>query len=128
MLATDWRTLGAAPDLVPSAYAISGLFDLKPLVATFVNQALEMSDTEAERLSPIMWPAPVGRRIDAVVGGDESSEYLRQSRTLAERWGQAGVRTRYEAVAGQNHFTVIAPLADPDSAMTQRLVELARTR
>ena len=128
MLATDWTTLGAAPNLVPAAYAISGLFDLKPLVATFVNQALEMSETEAERLSPIGWPAPIGRRIDAVVGGDESSEYLRQSRTLAERWGEAGVRTRYEAVAGQNHFTVIAALADPDSAMTQRLVELARTR
>jgi hypothetical protein len=30
------------------------------------------------------------------VGGDESEEYLRQSRSIVERWGEAGVRTRYE--------------------------------
>jgi len=126
LLATDWTALGLSARLVGRAYAISGLFDLKPLVPTFVNQALEMSETEAERLSPIGWPAPIGRRIDAVVGGDESSEYLRQSRTLAERWGRAGVRTRYETLPGANHFTAIAPLADPDSGMTRRLVEIVR--
>jgi arylformamidase len=64
---------------------------------------------------------------DAVVGGEESPEYLRQSRTIAERWGAAGVRTRYEAVPGANHFTVVAPLADPDSAMTRRVAALAKT-
>jgi arylformamidase len=125
MLATDWRTLGARADLVPAAYAISGLFDLPPLVTTSINQALRLTPAEAERLSPLTWAPPVGRTIDAVVGGDESAEYLRQSRELAERWGQAGVRTRYEAVPGANHFTVLAPLSDPDSAMTRRIAELA---
>ena len=60
-----------------------------------------------------------------MVGGTESSEYLRQSREIAERWGAGGVRTRCEAVEGENHFTVIAPLADPGSAMTRRLAQLA---
>ncbi len=32
--------------------------------------------------------------------------------------------TRYEAVAGANHFTVIEPLADPESEMVRRLVEM----
>jgi len=36
------------------------------------------------------------------------------------------VITRYEAVAGRNHFTVIDPLGDANSAMTKRVVELAR--
>lgn len=126
MLASDWRALGGAPNPVGAAYAISGLFELGPLLTTSVNQALRMTDEEAERLSPLAWPAPAGRPIDAVVGGDESAEYLRQSRTLVERWGRAGARTRFEAVPGANHFTVIAPLADPDSGMTRRLVELAR--
>jgi arylformamidase len=61
-----------------------------------------------------------------VVGGAESSEYLRQSAMITEKWGQAGVTTRYEAVPGANHFTVPAPLADPDSPMTDRLASLAR--
>jgi arylformamidase len=127
MAATDWRAVDPAlpPDLVSAGYAISGIFDLKPLLQTYVNQATRMDEAEAERLSPLFWPPPVGRTFDAVVGGDESAEYLRQSRTIVEAWGAAGVRTRYEAIPGANHFTVIAPLADPRSAMTARLAELA---
>jgi hypothetical protein len=34
---------------------------------------------------------------------------------------EAGVATRYEAAADANHFTVLDPLADPDSAMVARL-------
>ncbi len=90
-----------------------------------MNRALGLDVDEAERLSPLLWPAPAGLALDAVVGAEESGEYLRQSRTIAERWGGAGVETRFEAVPGANHFTVIAPLADPDSAMTTRVSELA---
>ncbi len=43
---------------------------------------------------------------------------------MAERWGKAGVLTRYDAPAGANHFNVIEPLADPASPMVERLVEL----
>jgi arylformamidase len=127
LLATDWHGLGLPSDLIGSAYAISGLFDLEPLLATQVNDALRMTEPEARRLSPIAWNPPAGRRFDAVVGADESSEYLRQSREMAERWGRAGVVARYEEVPGANHFTVIAPLSDPDSPMTRRIAELAHS-
>ena len=61
----------------------------------------------------------------AVVGGNESAEYFRQSRTMVETWGAAGIATRFATVADANHFTAIAPLADPTSPMTLRLRELA---
>ncbi|MBS0297540.1 MAG: alpha/beta hydrolase [Proteobacteria bacterium] len=115
-----------ADGLTPAAYAISGLFELEPLVPTSVNAKLGLDADEARRLSPALWPGPKGRKLDTVVGGAESAEYLRQSRAMAERWGAAGVQTRFEAVEGANHFTVIAPLADPDSAMTKRVAELAK--
>ena len=128
MLATDWRALDPAlsEDLVPAAYAISGLFELKPLVATSINEPLGLDEPEAERLSPLAWTPPRGRLLDAVVGADETSEFQRQSRAIVGQWGQAGVATRFEAIAGANHFTVIAPLADPDSNMVRRLADLAQ--
>ena len=49
-----------------------------------------------------------------------------QSRSIADAWGAAGIPSRYDAVAGANHFTAIAPLADPDSPMVLRLKTLAR--
>lgn len=128
MLATDWKTLDPSTpaDLVPAAYAISGVFDLAPLTQTSVNADLKLNDKTAHALSPLYWPVPAGRVLDAVVGGIESSEFLRQSKTIAEAWRQGMAETRYEAVPGANHFTVVDPLADPASAMTQRVVELAR--
>jgi arylformamidase len=63
-----------------------------------------------------------------VVGALESSEFLRQSRIVADSWGKAGAQTRYQAIAGTNHFTVIDALADRQSAMVGRLTELAPGR
>jgi arylformamidase len=111
---------------VPAAYAISGLFELKPLVPTRINGALRLDDEEAEALSPLTWPAPEGKALHAVAGGAESSEYLRQSTAITEAWGADGVETRYEAITDANHFTVIAPLADANSAMCARILELVR--
>ncbi|MBC6981160.1 alpha/beta hydrolase [Caulobacter sp. 17J80-11] len=125
LLATDWAELGTPVRPVNAAYAISGLFDLNPLVPTSINRALGLDAAEATRLSPLHWSPPAGSRLDAVVGGAESGEYLRQSRRMAERWSAQGVTTRYEAIEGANHFTVIAGLADPDSAMVARVAELA---
>lgn len=111
---------------VPAAYAISGLFELAPLIPTSLNGALRLDEAEANALSPLSWPAPEGKVLDAIVGGEESGEFLRQSRAIADVWGEDGVETHVEALAGANHFTVIAPLADPASPMVARLRELAR--
>lgn len=110
---------------VPAAYSISGVFELAPLIPTTLNVALRLNEAEAENLSPRFWPAPEGKVLDAVVGGIESGEFLRQSADMVRAWGEDGVQTRYEEIEDANHFTVIAPLADPDSAMVQRIAELA---
>jgi arylformamidase len=127
MLATDWSALDAeAPEiLVPAGLSISGLFDLAPLVSVSINQDLRLDPEEARRVSPVFWRPPSGLMLDALVGGLESSEFLRQSRLIADVWGKAGVATHYEEVAGTNHFTVLAPLTDPTSPMVKRLVALA---
>jgi arylformamidase len=123
MLATEW---GGEGPVVGAALSISGLPELEPLLSTSINGALRLGAATARSLSPRYWPPPAGRAIDLVVGENESSEYHRQSRELAEAWGEAGVTARYGMAAGANHFTAVAPLTDPSSAMTGRLVELAR--
>ena len=87
---------------------------------------LRLNEADARDPSPLFWPAPRGRVFDAVVGALESAEFLRQSRVIAETWAKAGVQTRYEDIAGTNHFTVLDHLRDPQSAMVRRLAELAR--
>ena len=113
-----------------AAVAISGVFDLAPLIPTSLNVALRLDEAEAAALSPIHWPVPNGSTpggtvLDCVVGADESPEFLRQSRMMADLWGGQGVETRYEALPGLNHFTVLDPLFDEDSALVRRIVGLA---
>ncbi len=127
MVATDWHALypKAPADLVPAGYAISGVFDLTPLVGVSVNQDLRLDDDAARRVSPLFWPVPPGRVLDAAVGDLETNEFKRQSKAMAETWVKAGAQTRYTEFPG-NHFTVIDALADPASAMVARVAELAQ--
>jgi arylformamidase len=129
MVAQDWKAFAsdAPADLVPAAYAISGVFDLAPLLHCSQNLDLRLEEQEARRASPLHWRVPPGRSLDAVVGALESSEFLRQSKTIVEAWRQGTTLTRYEAIAGTNHFTVIDPLTDPNSAMTARVAAMAHS-
>ena len=90
MLANDWgRVAGVPADLVRAAYGLSGVYDLAPLIGTSLNEALYLSTGIARAASPIFRPAPPkGRRFVAAVGGDESGEFLRQSREIAQTWGR----------------------------------------
>jgi arylformamidase len=106
-------------------YAISGVFDLTPLVHVSMNQELRLDEAEARRVSPLFWPLPSGRVLDAVVGGAESDEFRRQSRIVADGW-RGKAQTRYEEIPGANHFTVIDPLKDANSKMVARLTDLAK--
>ncbi len=128
MVGTDWHGLypKMPADFVPAAYSISGVFDLTPLLGVSMNQDLQLTPQSVREASPLFWPAPKGRIFDAVVGGAESSEFLRQSRTIADTWRKDGAETRYEAIAGMNHFTVLDACADPQSAMVARLAGLAK--
>lgn len=124
-VATDWSALGAPADLVRHGLAVSGLFDLEPLVQTSINNELRLDADAARAMSPAFWTLPAGITFETWVGGAESSEYLRQSRLLAERWSAAGATARAEIVPDANHFTAPMPLAEPKSAMVAALSKLA---
>ncbi len=114
-----------------AAVTISGVFDLAPLIETSLNVALDLDAREAAALSPVHWPVPNGSTpggtvLDCLVGADESAEFLRQSRMMADHWGTNGVETRFEALPGLNHFTVLDPLFDADSGLVKRIAELAK--
>src|SRR4051812_6886845 len=128
MLATDWSQVPGAPaDLVRAGCAISGVFDLAPLIPTSMNTALRLDPKAAADASPLFWPAPPsGRTLVTAVGADETSEFHRQSRTLTEAWAKAGLHTEYLSIAGVHHFNIVDELTRPDSALFVRVVSLTR--
>jgi arylformamidase len=112
LLACRWSQLAAdLPEgLGAAALSISGLFDLEPIRRTgFLQPDLGLTAASVDRLSPARFAAPQGR-LHALVGGDESDEFRRQNRLIAERWGSAVVPV-CEELPGLNHFTVLNSLA-----------------
>jgi arylformamidase len=132
LLATDWASVDPSltQDTVRAGLPISGIFDLEPVLSTSPSEKLRLDMAEARRLSPISWtvPAPEGARVIAYVGGRESSEFRRQTRDMVARLKASGVDARGVEVPDATHFTVIAPLADPASAITGDLISLTKPR
>ena len=128
MLATDWSKVGDVPaDLVRSAYSLSGVFELEPLVKTSLNEALRLDPQSAREASPILWrPPPGDRTFIAAVGADESQEFIRQSLEITGKWSRAGVKAECVIVPSANHFTILEELVRPESAMLARVVGLTR--
>lgn len=124
LMATDWAAEGLQESPVHAAMPISGLFDLEPLVSTSVNDALKLTPETARKASPAFWPAPTTGWFYAVVGGEESSEYHRQSNLLFHTWTDATLDGSLHIASGANHFTVIDGLADPSSLMIDELLSL----
>ena len=129
MVASDWSKVADVPaDLVRAGVAISGVFELAPLIPTSINDLVGLDAAAARAASPLLWPPPPkSRTLVAAVGGDESSEFLRQSRASSPRRGRkAGLETECLVVPGTNHFTVVDELAKPGSALFGAVVRLAR--
>ncbi len=129
LLSCRWKQL--ADDLpaqpVAGGLAISGLYDLEPLRHTpSVQGDLRLTPTAVGRLSPAFFPRPKGPKLHAVVGLDESDEFLRQNALIRDVWGPTAVPV-CETLPGLNHFTVLNTLADPSSrthALALRLLGL----
>lgn len=113
LLSCRWPSV--APDLpaglVRSALSISGVFDLEPLRRTpFLQADLRLTPAAVRRLSPAGFPRPSGRLM-ALVGGNESEEFLRQNRLIRRAWGARAVPV-CEALPGTNHLDVLDGLVD----------------
>lgn len=110
------------PDLVKGALAISGLYDLEPIMHTpFLQSDLRLTPEQVRQASPALLPPPAQGRLYAVVGGDESPEFVRQNQLIRSAWGEQRVPV-CEALTGLNHFSVLDALVDPG----HRLHRLAR--
>ena len=98
---------------------LSGIYDLRPLVGTYVNDALEMDGARAAALSPLLME-PLEVPTVVAYGELETSAFKDQSRALARHWSVVDPLE----VAGRNHFDVLHDLSDLATAVGSRVAEL----
>ncbi len=116
-MTTDWAARGMPATPFVSATAISGVFDLEPLVPIYLNEALKLTNAEALAMSPAYRERRVMCDFTAAVGGAELEEFLRQNQLLGTQWKNV---TEWE-LPGLNHFTIIDELTRDDPALFKRV-------
>jgi arylformamidase len=125
MLATDWASnrSGLPPRLLKGGIAISGLFDLHPMVRTpFLMADLKLDAPRAAALSPVLLQPAIDAPLVTAVGGDESSEFKRQTRLIHEHWPRHAGRD--VPLPGRNHFSACDALAEPGHSLFETALEL----
>jgi arylformamidase len=124
-LLPGWVPDGRAPaDLIAGVTLLSGVYDLAPLLGSYVNDALALTEADVRRNSPLgrlpsrLPPTVIAR------GEIETDEFVRQHSALVAAFPGRAVEV---VAAGRNHFDLPYDLADPDTALgTAVLAQLGR--
>jgi len=125
LVATDWSALGS-PSGLAGAVAISGVFDLEPLVQVSFNTDLKLDRSRARAVSPIHLRPRSSVPMLFAAGADETSEFIRQSWLLWERWPECHPHGRHGPlfVPERHHFSVVSDLGDPGSALVRQTLAM----
>ena len=130
LLAKGWQEDYDLPaSAVPaSAFPLSGLFDLQPLLHTHINAWMQLDDATAVRNSPrFLLPNITTHsqcQLRVACGEFESREFHRQSREFVDAWQARCLPGQWLEAPGTNHFDLPLQLADPQSIVHQTALEL----
>jgi arylformamidase len=108
--------------------AVSGLFELEPLVSSYVNDKLHMDVAMARRNSPILALPKSSKQLDLFAGGAELSEMRRQTADYADARRAAGLPMRYVEIPGANHYTILNSMMNRDGEIHRAIVSMLGAR
>jgi arylformamidase len=118
LLATDWEgEYGLPDDVVKSAAAISGLYDLAPFPYTFLQPQIQLGWDQVLRNSPILHIPEAAPPLLVVYGEDETAEFKRQSEAYLGAWRANGLGGERLLLAGKNHYDAIDGFLDAGSPL-----------
>ncbi len=129
---TDWSALGvpeAARSKLRAVFSLAGLFDLRPLVDSYVNDEIKMTIADAERVSPHVLPAPATATcpLHLVLPEYDTPEFFRQTKAYQEKLLRAGHVCHLHVVDERDHLDLIERMTeDGDPLLTTILSQMAR--
>ena len=122
LYATEWDARQCNGACIIGGMALSGLYDLEPLLQCSMNVDLKLDHHAAHAVSPIKLQSTLAVPLHLAVGADESNAFISQSRQLSAAWPQ--ICDTPEIVETANHFTVVDLFAQPTHQTCQRVLRL----
>jgi arylformamidase len=122
MVSTNTPLSQAVKARIRNVVSISGLHDLRSMMRTAMNATLRIDHAEAMAESPVFLEPLEHVHVTCWVGGGERSEFVRQSKLLANAWVGVGGATAYVEEPDRHHLNIIDGLADPAHPLTRTLL------
>ena len=119
------------PETFKGSVIVSGLFDLAPIAATYINNYIQLNEVGVESLSPLSHVPGAGKKMGALIlgtGENELAEYFLHQSRYASAWVENGHRLKMCDAAGYQHFDVPYDLANADGALHKAFKNLIDQR
>ncbi len=103
-----------SPD-IRGVCAVSGIYDIEPLLHTTINDPLQLTAQEVEANSPLKHATPHLCPVIIAYGDNETNEFKRQSLMMKTQLEQEGFELTLGEISQRNHFDVILDLGQANS-------------
>lgn len=118
----DWKEQGYMDNPITAICGISGIYDLRPLVTTYLNRDLHMDLPCAARNSPIDRVRAGAPAALLAYGGQESASFARQTRDFTRALIEHGADAKQWALDGRDHFNAIDVLTDVNNPVMKSVL------
>jgi arylformamidase len=126
LLAGGWAGAhGLPPSPLRGAFALSGIYDLAPLLRLRSHDYLRLDEETARRNSPIRQLCPADAAATSLllaVGEAEPSEWHRQARDYLSAWRALGREGDMLVAPGCDHFSILGELDRPEGPLLRWMV------
>jgi len=109
---------------VRAGMAISGIYDLEPIRASYLNVKLGLDEAMSRRNSPMMQQGGPAKPLSLVAGSAELPLLRRQTADFAGHRAKFGLPVTYEEIPGADHFSILNELAAPMGRITTLIRQL----
>jgi arylformamidase len=109
-----------SPETFKASVIVSGLFDLAPIAATYINNYIQLDDPGVQALSPLHHvPGPEKKMGPLILGTGELelAEYFLHQARYAAKWEENGHNLTMCDAPGYHHFDVPYDFANADGGL-----------
>lgn len=128
MLSVDWsKHLGKIN--IKGICPISGLYDLRPIARTYINEPLSLTESSASLVSPILLvdsipEANVSIKVRLPAGEFNPPVFHPNTREYCQRLVDRGMDAEAMVIPGRDHFDEITRVNEENSTLQQILLKL----
>jgi arylformamidase len=109
-----------SPLAIDRTVLLSGVFDLRPLIHTTVNEPLALDEARASALSPQLLPVVANHPVVVAWGDNETDAFKSQSRAYVDHLIAAGLSVTACECGGRHHFDIMDDVVDPRTELGRR--------